>query len=82
MWIDPGSGTVVKTSLTASDVFVTSHITVTFRQEPDLQLWVPAQMEERYLARGSSEEILGVAVYSNYRRFKVNTDEAIKKPGG
>ena len=37
---------------------------------------VPVEMTERYVAR--DEEITGRAIYSNFRRFKVETSETIR----
>jgi hypothetical protein len=79
LWIDPDTGIVVKTQLIASDTTLQSQITVTFRNDPALQLWVPDQMEEFYRSTADERDILGTATYTNYRRFQVNTDEAIKK---
>ncbi len=82
LWIEPATGVVLKTTLRAADKDVRADITVTYRHDPKLEMWLPATMDETYKARGDSGEILGHAAYSNYRRFQVSTDEAIKKPGG
>ncbi len=79
LWIEPSTGVVLKTNLVAADADVRAIVTVTFREDKDLGLWVPARMEETHGSRGS-EEITCVATYSNYRRFKVATDERMKKP--
>lgn len=80
LWIDPGSGTVVKTSLVTSDASIRAEINVTFREDPSLKLWVPEEMNELYVETADDHEIVGKARYSNHRRFTVNTDEALKKP--
>ena len=59
-----------------------SSVTVTFREDAQLQLWVPAQMDEVYRAASDEHDITGLATYSNYRRFQVNTGEALAKPPG
>lgn len=82
LWIDPAAGTILKTLLTTSDLYLASHIIVTFREEPDLHLWVPAQMEESYRSDNDRRDITGVATYSKYRRFQVNTAEVVGKPPG
>jgi hypothetical protein len=82
LWVDPASGVVMKTTLRAADTDVRADITVTYRHDPTLEMWVPADMQESYRRRGDSGEILGRAAYSNYRRFQVTTQETIKKPGG
>ena len=82
LWIEPATGVVLKTTLRAADKDVRADITVTYRHDSKLEMWLPAAMEETYKSRGDSGEILGHAAYSNYRRFQVSTEEAIKKPGG
>jgi hypothetical protein len=82
LWIDPATGTVTRTVLNAADPAVRVSITVTFRQDPDAQLWVPALMEEFYKEQNSANEIFATATYSNVRKFQVNTNEKIGKPPG
>ena len=79
LWIDPATGVILKTNLVAATADVRAIVTVTFREDKTLALWVPARMEETYHSRGS-DEINCVATYSNYRRFNVATDEQVKKP--
>lgn len=79
LWIDPATGVILKTNLVAATADVRAIVTVTFREDKLLALWVPARMEETYHSRGS-DEITCVATYSNYRRFNVATDEQLKKP--
>jgi hypothetical protein len=81
LWIDPATGVVLKTQLIASDISVRAQIDVTFRDDPKLGLWVPAQMNEAYQSTGDDRDVIGTATYQNYRRFQVSTDEVIKKPG-
>ncbi len=80
LWIDPATGTVVKTSLTAADPLVRAVVTTTYREDPVLQFWVPAQMDEHYTAGSDVDEILGYATYTNFRRFTVNTDDVMRRP--
>jgi hypothetical protein len=82
LWIEPSSGAVVKTVLTAADTFVRAIVTVTFRPDESLAIWVPEQMDEYYKASASSDEIVATARYSNVRRFQVSTAEKIAKPPG
>jgi hypothetical protein len=79
LWIEPDSGTIVKTSMTVSDANVRAQTVVTFAQDKGVDFWVPSRMEEIYTSR-ANETITCVATYSKYRRFNVNTDEQIKKP--
>lgn len=82
LWVDPASGTVLKTKPIAADAFLTSEISVSFREEPALQLWVPERMDEFYRSSGDERDITGTAMYTKYRKFGVTTDEAVRKPGG
>ena len=69
VWIDPFTGTVVKTELNAADPIVRCAITVTFRKDEELDFWVPSQMDEYYKAALALDEIIATATYSNVRRF-------------
>ena len=69
IWIDPVTGTVVKTDLNAADPAVRCAITVTYRKDDALDFWVPSQMDEYYKAALSLDEVLATATYSNVRRF-------------
>lgn len=69
IWIDPFTGTVVKTDLNAADPAVRCAITVTFRKDEALDFWVPYQMDEYYKAALGLDEIVATATYSNVRRF-------------
>ena len=77
LWIDPETGTVIKTRLETKSGLVQTRIDVTYRWEAKLGLRVPALMEERREAAG--EVLQGRANYSNFRRFTVETSEQIKK---
>ena len=69
LWIDPFTGTVIKTDLNAADPVVRCAITVTYRKDEALDFWVPYQMEEYYKAALGLDDILSTATYSNFRRF-------------
>jgi hypothetical protein len=69
LWIDPFSGTVVKTELNAADPIVRTQVIVTFRRDEPLDLWVPEKMEEYYKAYSAVDDILATATYSNVRRI-------------
>ena len=64
----------------AVDTSVECHITVTYRRDDALGLWVPARMEERYRRPGDSMQVTGVATYSRFRRFQVTTSEDVGAP--
>ena len=82
LWIDPLTGTVVKTDLNAADPAVRAAVTVTFTKNDALEIWVPEKMEEWYMAALGLDEIVATATYSNVRRFTVGTTEKLGKPPG
>ena len=69
IWIDPFSGTVVKTELNAADPAVRCQVVVTFRRDEALDQWVPDKMEEYYKAALAVDDILATATYTNVRRI-------------
>lgn len=80
VWVEPLTGAVLKTSMTAADPLVRAVVTTTYRQDAGLQFWVPGQMDEHYIAGNDVDELMGVATYTNFRRFTVNTADALRKP--
>jgi hypothetical protein len=82
MWLDPATGAVVKTTLTAADPALRATVTVTFRRDEGINIWVPAEMQEQYSEQNSSNEIFATATYTNVRKFQVSTNEKIAKPPG
>jgi hypothetical protein len=80
LWIDPQDGTVLKTYLVAADPEVRAQVTVDMREDEDIELWVPASMEEYYKDSRESRDIFGRATYDLYRKFQASTDEATRKP--
>jgi hypothetical protein len=68
LWIDPFTGTVVKSELNAADPIVRCQVTVTFRREDALDMWVPDKMEEYYKAYSGLDDIFATATYTNVRR--------------
>lgn len=69
LWIDPATGVVVQTSLTAADPQVRATVRVTFAHDAGVDLWVPATMDEHYSSPSDRDVILCTATYSNYRKF-------------
>ncbi len=59
-----------------------SNLTQAFRPDDVLAIWMPAEMAEYYKEARSSHEIVATTMYSNVRRFHVNTDEKLGKPPG
>jgi hypothetical protein len=70
LWIEPATGAILKTQLTAADPVVRADITTTFRREGALDIWLPDRMEEFYKANLDFNEIYGTATYGEYRRFR------------
>jgi hypothetical protein len=77
-WVDPVTGRVLRTVLRTGDQAMKMAITVEYRGNDELGLWVPSEMRERYERQG--ETLTAVARYSNFRRFRVSTTEDIKVP--
>jgi hypothetical protein len=69
IWIDPFTGTVVKTEMNAADPVVRCQVIVTFRHDEDLDLWVPDRMDEYYKAYSGLDDILATATYTNVRKI-------------
>jgi len=69
LWIDPLSGTVIKSELNAADPIVRCQVVVNFRRDEGLDLWVPEKMAEYYKAYSGLDDILATATYTNVRRI-------------
>jgi hypothetical protein len=70
-WIEPETGRVLQTELVVNTGRVTKMVT-RFTLDRRLQIMVPEQMR--------TENPDGVATYSNFRRFTVQTDTAVAPP--
>lgn len=70
MWIEPTTGTVIKTEMIAADPVVRAQITVTFRRDGELALWVPEKMEEYYKANLALDDIFAVSTFTTPRAFQ------------
>lgn len=77
-WIDESTGRVHRTELRVTTGTTAARITVKYALVPDLALWLPVEMEERY-ATPNRPVITGRAAYQNFRSFKVTVDTIIKK---
>jgi hypothetical protein len=81
-WIDPEKGRIIRTELVAETKRdnIKCTVLVTYRQEPKSGLWAPYEMRERYgytgYANAAYTECL--AIYSNFRRFTVETKEKVR----
>jgi hypothetical protein len=76
-WVDERDGTVLRTELHALDTNVEAYITVTYEPDTSIGIRVPVRMEERIRRARDSMEIRGIATYSRFRRFQVNTSEEL-----
>jgi hypothetical protein len=76
-WVDERDGTVLRTEVDAMDTSVEAHIVVTYEPDAGTGLRVPVRMEERYRRGRDPMEVRGVATYSRFRRFTVNTSEEL-----
>jgi hypothetical protein len=72
-WLDVASGRVVQTELAIDSVVSLTKVLVTYAPQPRaIGVIVPVRMEEEYRV-GPQEAITGVAEYSNFRAFTVET---------
>jgi hypothetical protein len=76
-FVDERDGTVLRTELHAVDTGVEAHIDVTYEPDAGTGLRVPVKMEERFRRARDPMEVRGVATYSRFRRFQVNTTEEL-----
>jgi hypothetical protein len=70
MWIEPTTGVVIKTEMIAADPVVRAQVTVTFRRDGELALWVPDRMEEYYKAAVALDDIFSVSTFSAPRVYQ------------
>ena len=70
IWIRPEDGTIVRTNLTLSTPLEVS-VTVDFRRDTKLEIWMPFSMQERYTNENGGSTVCA-ATYTNYRRFETS----------
>lgn len=70
MWIESSTGVVVKTEMIAADPVVRAQVTVTFRRDGELALWVPEKMEEYYKASIAFDDIYATSTFTTPRVFQ------------
>jgi hypothetical protein len=70
IWIEPFSGAVVKTEMNAADPALRCQVTVTFRRDQTLEMWVPERMEEYYRVNQAADDIFATATYTNVRKYR------------
>jgi hypothetical protein len=76
-WLEPRSGLVLQTLLETRPPGMTTKIITTYQYEAKLGLWVPARMDEKHNL--GSESVEGLATYTNFRQFQVETTVDVKK---
>jgi hypothetical protein len=75
VWIEEGTGRVVKTELQVGGQVAPVRITTQFTFDEELGINVPSVMEDWYPER--TGEFRGTATYGKFRRFEVKTSEAL-----
>ena len=80
MWIDPVDGRIVRTEVLTGDEDseLRSEITVRYRPNAELGIWVPLDMKERYESR-AGQHFEATASYSNFQHFKVSVETELVK---
>lgn len=86
-WIDPATGTVLRSDLalraslgprSRAGQFLSAKLRVEFAEVTKLGLWLPAVMDETYEVRPGTQVIIGHAEYSDFRKFEVSTDVEVQ----
>jgi hypothetical protein len=77
-WIENTTGRVVKVEVRVEVSDVKANLTTTFRTDERLGIDVPAEFHEDYDLRDG--RVSGVASYSRFRRFQVNSSEELSPP--
>ena len=67
LWIEPTTGVVVKTETIAADPVVRAQVTVRFRRDGELAIWVPEKMEEYYKANIALDDIFSISTFTTAR---------------
>ena len=77
-WISESTGEIFKTELRSGFGARAQTTTTTFSPDPVLKIRVPAEMRDD-VPRGG-DDFIGVATYSNVRRFEVTTESVVAVP--
>jgi hypothetical protein len=75
-WVDEDTGRVVKTEFRLGGRSAPISIVTSYKFDDELGINVPVEMRDWY--PDGAGEIRGVATYSRFRRFKVETSEEVK----
>jgi len=76
-WVEPATGRVMASELTAESVTISGTIDVDYGIESSIGLLVPIAMRERYEIRHDGSRVDGEASYSHFRQFQVKVDEKL-----
>jgi hypothetical protein len=77
VWVEEGTGRIVKTQLQLGGVRYPIRVTTTYKFDEELGINVPTMMEDWY-PQGTGE-FRGEATYGKFRRFEIKTDESFQK---
>ena len=88
LWVDPSSGRLLRADVAiqftvagrSGGRIIRGSVSLTFKDVPELQLWLPARMTERYEETFRRPLQNGEATYTNYRRFRVESQENVALP--
>jgi hypothetical protein len=78
-WVSESTGDVLKTEVRAGFGARAEITTTTFGVDPVLRIRVPIDMRDE-MPRGTNDEFIGTAKYTNIRRFDVKTDAVVDVP--
>lgn len=76
IWVDEESGTVLRTELAIDSANGRNEIQTIFGFNATLGVYVPVEMRERY--NSPSTVTTGIATYSDFRRYRVETEERLR----
>jgi hypothetical protein len=79
LWIDAGTGRVVRTELDASSTRVQSRVITQFADDKALGIHVPTEMQYRFRTGTLGSEVRGMATYGRFRQFSVRTEEKVER---
>ena len=79
-WLAMPSAQVLMSELRVENFSLSAAIHVAYQPRPGFSVPVPVEMHEVYVNRLNNSRIEGSAIYTNFREFKVKTDEAVAPP--
>ncbi len=81
VWVDDTSGAILKTEHIVQAWDVTATVTVQYRHDDRLGLWLPERMTEEYRWSSNKGRTLRVSArYSDYRRLQIDASEDVTVP--